>query len=255
MQTFTSIMRNKSIWLTKLRDSNDSREGQWAKTIFEQYRRSSAPEYFNKAYEIINAATYSGREMLGMCFSAEHDLLSQWRGYADNGQGFTIGFSVETLVRLKQKLNSTQRVGLELEKIEYVQNLSSDFFTGFKDFVDEQKYSSDGRNASILIDNIGLQVWVKRLSLIKNAAFNEEQELRLFTLYPNMESPELDYRQVGGKLSPYLRVNLDEYLDDIITSVTLGPRNTSEKDHVRNFVAKCGFSRLRDISKSKATYR
>ena len=31
---------------------------------------------------------------LGFCLSEEGDLLGQWRGYADNAAGYSIGFSV-----------------------------------------------------------------------------------------------------------------------------------------------------------------
>lgn len=30
---------------------------------------------------------------LGFCLSEKPDLLSQWRGYADDGQGLSIGFN------------------------------------------------------------------------------------------------------------------------------------------------------------------
>jgi hypothetical protein len=37
------------------------------------------------------------------CFCENGDLLSQWRGYSDQGEGFAIGFSVAWLLSLKPK--------------------------------------------------------------------------------------------------------------------------------------------------------
>ena len=36
---------------------------------------------------------------LGTCFSEERDLLSQWRGYANDGAGFSVTFDKEKLDR------------------------------------------------------------------------------------------------------------------------------------------------------------
>jgi hypothetical protein len=42
---------------------------------------------------------------LGFCLSEEGDLLSQWRGYAADATGFSIGFSKDSLMYLnRQKL-------------------------------------------------------------------------------------------------------------------------------------------------------
>lgn len=255
MSTFTSIMRNRSIWLTTLRDSNDSLEGTWARRIFEYHRTSPASDYFKKASYVLDCATQSGKDVVGICFSSESDLLSQWRGYADNGQGFSIGFSVAALESIAQKINASRRVNLELAQIEYTSELSGDFLRDFKVFVDKQEYSSGEKFVSLSIDNIGLQHWVRRVCLMKNIAFEEEKESRLFTLFPDSDSKILGYRQAGNKLSRYLELSLEENLGDIITSVVIGPRNASDRDHIRDFVAKSGFSNVYDVSKSRASYR
>ncbi len=253
MSTFTSIMRNRSIWLTTLRDSNDSFEGTWASRQFEYLRESS--EYFKKASYVLDSATRSGKGVAGICFSAESDLLSQWRGYADDGRGFAIGFSVEALRRISGNLKKTYRVNIELEEIEYTDRLDAKFLKEFREFVDKQGYSSGGSMTSLSIDPVGLQDWVRRVCLMKNVAFKEERESRLFSLYPSPDVKGFGYRVAGSKLSPYLEVSLEDELEDIITSVVIGPKNTSDKDHIRDFVRKSGFSKVYDVSKSRASYR
>ncbi len=53
---------------------------------------------------------------LGVCFSEERDLLSQWRGYADNGSGFSITFDKGKLEKAIRKNKET----LDLIQISYV---------------------------------------------------------------------------------------------------------------------------------------
>lgn len=255
MSTFTSIMRNRSIWLTTLRDSNDSFEGTWARRKFESLRPSPVTDYFRKASYTLDTATHTGKDVAGICFSAEKDLLSQWRGYADDGRGFSVGFSADALRSVARKLNETHRITLQLEAIEYVARLDADFLRDFKVFVDKQEYSANGLSASVTIDNVGLQYWVKRACLMKNIAFEEEREFRLFSLYINPDVEGFGYRVAGIKLSPYLEVSLEDRLSDIITSVVIGPKNTSEEDHIRDLVKRSGFSNVYDVSKSKASYR
>ena len=44
------------------------------------------------------------------CFSYQNDLLSQWRGYADDGRGAAIGFDLDVLkevVTVSPEISST----------------------------------------------------------------------------------------------------------------------------------------------------
>ena len=254
MGTFFSIMRNQCIWLTSMRDSNDYLEGIWARQRFESFRQSAKFEDFTKAIQVLNVATHSGKNLAGICFSAERDLLSQWRGYADDGQGFSIGFSAEALRSIARNLNETHTIELELEEIEYKADLDTEFVKYFKEFVDKQEYSANGSFSSMSLDNARLPGWVKRVSLMKNVAFKEENEFRLFTLDAQPDVKGFGYQVAGSKLSPYLEVSLQANLGDIITSVVIGPKNTSEKHHIRDFVQKCGFTNVY-VSKSRASYR
>jgi len=256
MSTFVSIMRNRSIWLTTLRDSNDAFEGTWARRKFQSFQKSSTNnDYFKKASHILDAATGSGEGIAGICLSAEKDLLSQWRGYADDGRGFCIGFSSSRLTNLAQKISEKTRIKIEYSEIGYLDRLDSEFLREFKVFVDQQAYSSSDSSASLSIDNVGLQHWVRRVSLMKNVAFKEERESRLYCLYPDPAFVGFGYRVAGSKLSPYLELSLEEDLNEIITSVVIGPKNTSDDSQIRDFVAKSGFSKVYDVSKSRASYR
>ena len=56
---------------------------------------------------------------LGFCLSEDSDLLSQWRGYAENATGVSIGFSSEYLKWLSSENRSRDIPGFTLAKVAY----------------------------------------------------------------------------------------------------------------------------------------
>ena len=50
-----------------------------------------------------------------MCFCEDGDKLSQWRGYADNGKGVSIGFSAQELRCYSERYKDI----MTMEKVEY----------------------------------------------------------------------------------------------------------------------------------------
>lgn len=55
------------------------------------------------------------------CFSSFGDILSQWRAYADDGAGFSIGFKRAELERLLNKLNNSE-VKFIMNNVVYLNN-------------------------------------------------------------------------------------------------------------------------------------
>ena len=56
---------------------------------------------------------------LGFCLSEEGDLLSQWRGYAADASGVSIGFSKEYLMKISEASQSKEKSGFNLKKVAY----------------------------------------------------------------------------------------------------------------------------------------
>ena len=94
---FFNILRNQCLWLTEASFTNDAWENRMLDPVFEQALEELADDG-----EIERARMDTARDLyyhhsacfiyLG-CFSEEGDILPQWRSYADDGQGFAIGFS------------------------------------------------------------------------------------------------------------------------------------------------------------------
>ena len=98
---FTSIVAKKEIWLSELSLSNDVMEGRWIRAVFkdicEERGVSAADEERLLGYLDVLLKMLGGT---GLCTSEEGDLLSQWRGYADDGAGVSIGINKNYLDEL-----------------------------------------------------------------------------------------------------------------------------------------------------------
>ena len=79
---------------------------------FKGYMRLFTDEFFNE-----NNADF---RYYVTCFSYQDDLLSQWRGYADDGRGAAIGFDLDVLKQIVQvSPEKSQSSVVSLHKISY----------------------------------------------------------------------------------------------------------------------------------------
>ena len=98
IETFLSIIQNSVLRLTDIEKSNDYSERVYMETlILKQFQKKInnnlngylLDNFIVKYYQSL----YTSSNLYASCFSEDGDLLSQWRAYADNGTGVSIGFS------------------------------------------------------------------------------------------------------------------------------------------------------------------
>ena len=123
-----SILKNHSIRLNDIQESNDTTELKLIysiiKTVFyEEYEKDKPlylEKYFNKQQfedfyiqntKYINQIENVIHTQYASCFSRYGDLLSQWRGYADDGKGLSIGFSTKYF-----KKETINLIGFDISK-------------------------------------------------------------------------------------------------------------------------------------------
>ena len=114
LSAFMSIFDNKSIWLSDIRKSNDSLELRWIMGQCQYYMINAWTDYVrdvqqNRGMDIVSHEHFKEFEELYLlakdydaeddtknwvfCLSEKSDDLGQWRGYANDGQGISIGFN------------------------------------------------------------------------------------------------------------------------------------------------------------------
>lgn len=135
LSTFESIIRNKTLRLSDITKSNDSEELTCIKELTENIFIKTLEESFTSSKQelrdiqqsklwkgivdeyVTNWFNMEERHFFYyvICFSEEGDLLSQWRGYADDGRGVCIGIDKGEL----KKIVNTEKENIGLYKVIY----------------------------------------------------------------------------------------------------------------------------------------
>lgn len=277
IEAFVSIISNRTIRLSLLNQSNDTEEGRWILRFLKQ-RIDQDKELLPIKDRLLGLieGTVQFLSFGGFCLSEHGDLLSQWRGYADNGRGVAIGFSSSYLEKLGA-LASAEGSGISLGAVTYGDpDQDSDLVKLLTEILQRAKILSKCNRGSLLFPapeedkkdyekaNNSLIFATAPLMLMghkyKNPAFGEEREWRLTSVISPVENGGLsleelcEFRSVGDRLVPYRPVQLLDAGQKAIDTVVLGPRNVSLGEHVSAMLRKHGFRDV-EIKRSSATYR
>lgn len=283
-EALLSIIKSRKIWLTSLTESNDPLEGdffydQVRDCLFQEDVANHIRDTFNyqvQAYKFAKSA-------LGMCFSQEGDLLSQWRGYADDGSGVAIGFDFEGMKALAKRSHQVR-----LSKVNYSTFRHSDFprneiINLFNEqcpqLIDAYKneninlktsaqllqaISEEPKNWKEMYKTIDreMNAFIQEISsyrfLFKNPFFNEEKEWRLYKPYleipGSLDANACEFKNVGDKISPYQPFPKDMFEQSLVSEVILGPKNQTSKISVEMLMKRYGFKHPR-VRRSNGSYR
>ena len=119
---------------------------------------------------------------------------------------------------------------------------------------DENKKRRERAFNALMLNNMGF-AFNLRLT-IKNRAFSEEKEWRLFS--PKMDperanhiKEKIHYMNRENSIVPYIKYNLGK--DDVVKEVVVGPRNRTPDYALRMFLKSCGHGNV-EIRHSSAPY-
>jgi len=278
-ETFHKIISSRSLRLSALSFSNDYLEGRLARIII----RSLSNEHDLKIYQIKNIEDMmdlfeNSFDSHGFCLSGNGDLLSQWRGYADDGNGISIGFSSKYLNNLISQQSPTRKRPLELTEVLYsdddqkkvvqpifdeVLKIVNDpdfddrFFGGLlsipSDEVLEYKRNNSAKKKLQLLE--AMTELLPKMFTLKTSAFSEESEWRL------LESTVYREESLGGhlpsrnQLIPFHQLKLDQ-IEGVqpILKIFLGPKHRTKHPNLKGFLEQYGFENVA-ICDSSASYR
>lgn len=265
---FFEIIRDRTIRLSSLSFSNDSMEGRLVSQTLLKFAKQDVLRPF--AMERLKDKLRMLEDVLdgfGFCLSENGDQLSQWRSYASDASGFSIGFS-------KQHLEawSARQEGFNLSKVVYsaseLEELLGPIYTRIRKLVekDEKKYGGlaaytrnenkvqgddeDVKTAVVQLIHVFCDA-LPALYLMKNQGFSEENEWRLIGHASRHDDIDCSFQMVNGRIVPYRECSFPE---DLVEEVYLGPKNRTPNYVVQRYLRKCGINNAR-ILKSKATYQ
>lgn len=212
LDTFFTIFSNSTIRLSNISKSNDSEEityllpkmKKFCTDLFNSYNDLFPNEYKLQKDFINNVFDSKFNEtslnFYVMCFSEEPDLLSQWRGYANDACGVSIGFSTDSFYPLARSIRSSYN----FSQVRYSLDDLYEQIKKYTNNVIEQNFSGDPKNDSMVLLNMvdtTLSTILYNSILYKNPNFNEEKEWRL------VYNPFGNIRKIMDKMSYYDRMS------------------------------------------------
>ena len=276
--TFKEIIEKKTLRFSDITKSNDSAELRWitaniSSVFLSEIKKANEDTEFNEAFQkidllglfrkFINAyfteALFGKRKFFwfyASCFSHEGDLLSQWRGYADDGRGFSIGFNRTTFEKYNAggfKLLSIHKGDVEYDNERQLAIVEKCIKKLFENFI-KAKEDDD-----ITLENISqifkscFQELIEIAAFIKNPFFQEEKEWRMcvwtfkefsdtddILLVNNgaLEHYALNYQNRNDELVSYFDL---KFAPDTVKQIILGPKNKTDIADLRKFLKGNGF--------------
>ena len=306
LESFLSIIKSGTIRLSNISKSNDTDEIKYCFDAFQKTLKYSCllysrqhitdkeqQKFFNEIdYDslVTRAVINDSLVYYTACFSTESDLLSQWRGYANDGKGVAIGFYTHDFFKANELKN------LKFDKITYNMSVEQDKL---------KKYVINNLNAASLktTNENFISVYMNAINDVisgmvykavfnKNPAFQEENEWRLVfypfgnirnlsithkskdlsanqLFYDRMLEPieyereynglirgKLQFRCTDNKIISYIDVDFNNIKDRILAEIVIEPKANIDDKDLRLFLLSNGFDLSKiNIKKSRATYQ
>lgn len=210
--------------------------------------------------------------------SKQRDLLSQWRSYAHDGTGFSIGIDEKDLSILN--LNPFKS-GIPIEGDEYSgvpEYLIEDIFYSHHDFTVkvenmmldhlknygvpfDKSYVGPLKSSAIFL----MRELAMHFCLLKSNFYKEEEEVRIYksiSTERNFLNPDplmkkfgkFDFLDSPYGLKPYAPIYLSSNNRTAIKEIIIGPKNQSSSKDVEMFLTLNGYPAV-EILKSGGNYR
>lgn len=268
--TFLNIIRAQEFWASDLSKMNDPEELDHGIKILS--------ELFNQVFPDCNRKLEDAKLIHFACsFSHEEDLLSQWRAYANDGAGFSLGVDRDDLgisnlgpgtgiadsrfPHLGVPKFTISEVSYD--EIEYKESYAS----RMKDFKVKHgvPFKTDGNGIKLS----GLLFFTEMQGascLLKSNFYKEEREVRVFrTILPEeakrfskiaafADLMPIQFRPTANGVKAYLPLNIVGNGRNALRKVVIGPKNHSSIDEIELSLALNGFDDV-EVVKSSGVYR
>jgi len=233
------ILNDSKIWATNILYLNDEAEFIYSANLIESdikttIKSLNAPvtKRTKKIFEeMLDQSWILEHFQIFVCsFSANGNLLSQWRGYCPDNNGFSIGFDY---FQLQEIIKSQEFVTFHLlpcfyERVEHesiIKELKKELFSNVINCLKEDN-SDELEN---VLENY-TRYYLLLSSIIKDGSFSEEKEWRVFCLKNSFDNhPEILFRKGKTMVLPYLAIDLQKAINDSpIQQIYIGPTQHKE---------------------------
>ena len=228
------ILDSKSLWLTDTRFLNDPDEqrhgiNESKKIIIDTVLKNIKSEKWDtKCFEfeilrkikdtLVNMVNIKqGGPVYCISFCEEGDLLSQWKGYSNYGDGYSIGFNINILYESIKKLGN-----FYLGKIIYEDKNKKEAVNKMIEvIVNNKKYFHKyGEKKFIIISVFFLDLLT---FYMKSSFFEEENEWRIIYVPNHDKNITINHRTDNLGIIPYVKINV-ESINEKISEIITGPQ-------------------------------
>jgi hypothetical protein len=234
VSAFHGIVKSKELWLSSAYFTNDYSEH---KLLIDKAVKRLQSTTDDEDRECNKPLLYLLRTVKVpphiACFSSKPDLLSQWRAYSEDGEGFSIGFSHEALDR---KIKSLYPTPIFLARVSYEPHEQE---TQLDKHLEEYRSAMMQRRGDreSKAEEAYIRVWVVAAQC-KNHGFHEECEYRILLMpmlhnadptglaLPDPGTSPLQFRVTDRGIISY---NTFPFSENAITDIWLGPKNYARK--------------------------
>ncbi len=248
LEGLIGIINSQRIWATDILYLNDASEFKYSKAIlYKKVKklRETDPRFkltknlddslghyfFEFLEENIEKLFPSEHFSFYVCsFSEEKDLLSQWRGYCQNGIGFSIGFSLDRLKNNFERASftTTQCIYNKKEQTNLINGLvnktTDKFISQIRSSIDK-KTAWDAKAKYLAVEFVS--EFIKLAPAFKHPQFIEEKEWRVIS---GLQTPKvtrlLRFRPGKTMIIPYVEFSLPKEDGKLmIDEIVIGPTN------------------------------
>lgn len=248
------MLTEGSIWATDYRFLNDKSEIRHTKDLLSELiserLRAGSDELSTKLYgEVLRLQRLeSENDIFIFSMSEERDDLSQWRGYARDGLGFTVGFCARSIYETSEPEDAPFGV----PRVEYERDRQLDILSRSLDEINAE-FHKQAASAGTRVDHLVNRAasWFSwcadsRAASNKHSSFKMEKEWRLVALVPKPDKDnEIKVRSSGLRLVQYIDLKLGEFDGKPlpIKKIGIGPgfRGTEEVHAVRALCRLTGY--------------
>jgi len=287
---FDAIIKYKKLRATNYAYMNDREEYYWMTELTDKYiteiQESEKNRHSLMFADIMKelAARQNFTFPFTVSFSEDGDLLSQWRAYAQDATGVSLGYTRKPIL---EEIPIEEAFTSMIIGEQYVPRSFSRYYVyrvhyfpkeGENDFIKKyilksyehfkQKYPV----AEEIVPNGEYQtqiqmyahsLWVGAIAT-KHKGFKEEKEIRIGWLEPvNLGTGEYDqefktnwlkHRTSAMGITPYIELDVESLLD--LKEITVGPKYKGSMYDIKDFISMNGYNPAEiEIKKSTIPYR
>lgn len=205
------MLSNSSFWASDYRYLNDRSEvihtSEIVKRVVSERLKDCNNDVEVDFYKRILRGDHPERTVPLYIFSLSEDpdSLSQWRGYAKDGRGFTVGFDAAKFLESRKIWDD----GFDLRRVEYDENIQgravSKAVDAFVELIRSDKYNIN--DATPAHEFFEMAVMAQSCSN-KHSSFSGEREWRTVGIGGNETDSNFRVRARGCELVPYVTVSI-----------------------------------------------